>query len=74
MSVSFPFGFELGCVDLIVLIPDQCLSISFQWRHTLNFISKKSVTRKIRYLIYNHIITQPFITKRNTPESLGTRY
>ena len=27
--VSFPFGFKDGMQDLIVLIPDQCLSIYF---------------------------------------------
>ena len=26
---SFPFGFEGGICDLVVLIPDHCLSIYF---------------------------------------------
>ena len=26
---SFPFGFEGGMLDLIVLIPDHCLSLNF---------------------------------------------
>ena len=31
---SFPFGFEDGVWDLIILIPDHCLSISFiTWRY-----------------------------------------
>ena len=29
VCASFPFGFEGGTWDLIVLIPDQCLSIYF---------------------------------------------
>ena len=30
VCVSFPFGFEPGMWDLIVLIPDQCLALYFQ--------------------------------------------
>ena len=35
MRHSFPFGFEGGMRDLIVLIPDHCLSIYFPmlWKH-----------------------------------------
>ena len=29
VCASFPFGFEGGMWDLIVLIPDNCLSIYF---------------------------------------------
>ena len=28
---SFPFGIEGGMWDVIVLIPDHCLSIYFEW-------------------------------------------
>ena len=27
LSVSFPFGFESGMLDMIVLIPDHCFSV-----------------------------------------------
>ena len=29
LLVSFPYGFECGMLDLIILIPDHCLSINF---------------------------------------------
>ena len=31
--VSFPFGLECGICDLIVLIPDHCLSFYFTLTH-----------------------------------------
>ena len=30
MCPSFPFGFKAGMEDLIVIIPDRCLSINFE--------------------------------------------
>ena len=38
MSASFPFGFEGGMWDLILLVPDYCLSTNFSltqlsWSH-----------------------------------------
>ena len=32
MCPSFPFGYEGGILDVIVLIPDHCLSIYFDSR------------------------------------------
>ena len=32
MCASFPFGFEGGMWDLIVFIPDHCLSIYFFYK------------------------------------------
>ena len=29
VCLSFPFGFESGSLDLIVLIPDHCLLFTF---------------------------------------------
>ena len=31
VCVSFPFGFEGGMWDLIIVIPDHCLSIYFSY-------------------------------------------
>ena len=66
MCPSFPFGIEGGIWDLIVLIPDHCLSIYFKtltWpfrRHTLLITSKKKTliiaTRVLRFTIISILL------------------
>ena len=43
MCASFPFRFEGGMWDLIVLIPDHCLSIYFAkyWKWMVSKIVKR---------------------------------
>ena len=31
VCASFPFGFEIGMWNLIVLVPDHCLSVYLVW-------------------------------------------
>ena len=37
VCASFPFSFEGGMWDLIVLIPDYCLSLTFLLRNIENY-------------------------------------
>ena len=39
VNASFPFGFEGGLWDLIVLVPDHCLSFLLLLRHYGQFLA-----------------------------------
>ena len=52
----FPFGFEGRIWDLIVSVPDHCLSFYFLWKALENHETKYVLDQKHRYnKLYFHI-------------------